>query len=659
MTIDARPKEQMVIERQLLDLAYRSLPTMIAITLLCAAGATALMSEDGLEWAGTWFAAVLVLTIARLGIWRWHYESERRGTANFARSKLAYSAGLWASGLCWSVATWSMGPTGSSSHYALTVIVSALSAGATAMVAQFRRTGQVYVCLLVVPAAITMLLAGGGVSIVGGLALAFCCAMLAVLNGNHTMLRATLMLEHQNSGLIAELKALNLTLERKVAERTGALETIAGRDALTGLANRRALKSWMTAQLDTIAPHGATIMFLDLDRFKQINDAMGHEVGDRVLLTTAGRLSTTMPEEGILARWGGDEFIAVLPTAAGSADGKPCCDLADRMIAAVGLPIQIDSRTVSVGLSIGVANYPRDAASVDGVILAADLAVAEVKRMGRGHVLAYSQAFAETRRRRFDIGRALAEGGVDLIELHYQPIICARSGEVVRMEALARWSDDQLGPVDPAEFIKIAEEADLIVPIGKAILDKACRDAAHWRTRLGEASPQVAVNISIAQLLAPDFPAQVLKLLTATGLPAAHLHLEVTESLFDEDHFEAMLTAVTSLRFMGVKIEIDDFGTGYSSLSRLHRLPATAVKIDRFFVADIEGQGRVIVESAILIAKHMGMAVVAEGVESSEQAERLRALGVDYMQGYLFGRPMPIGEHGLPKFEGTQTIRAA
>jgi diguanylate cyclase (GGDEF)-like protein len=382
------------------------------------------------------------------------------------------------------------------------------------------------------------------------------------------------------------------------------------------------------------------VLFLDLDRFKQVNDAMGHDVGDRVLQMAAHRLAEHVVGNALLARWGGDEFVLVM---GGGADLHRRAHLiAHELVNDIAQTFQVGGQSVSLGLSVGMSFFPSDSTDHQELILAADLAVAEVKRSGRGQVFDYCYSYSATQKRRFDVSRALGAtvgSDGDELQLHFQPIVDAASGRIHAYEALARWRHPTLGPINPDEFIRVAEETDRIVALGDRILRQACEAATTWTS--ASHAPKVAVNVSVKQLREHGFALRVMQILTQTGLAPARLELEVTESLFADDNLEATREEIESLRALGVSFQIDDFGTGYSSLSRLQSLPVSAVKIDRSFVSDLEGRGAVIVESTLLIARRLGLSVIAEGVETQAQSRALRAMGVDLLQGFYFGKPEP------------------
>ncbi len=631
------------VERRLLALAFRNLPPMLGVTAITACGAALVLSHNGHGWAWWWLVGMMVTTALRVLGWRKYLRARADSRVHEAVEVRAwrrhYGLGLMISALTWTLPTFIAISTPSPAQYVLAIIMSALAGGGTGIAAAMREEGRLYIAIMLVPGSFFLMLTSPDFLILGILGLIFAAAMLVVHGNNHAIVRQSVTLQIENDVLVRNLRMLNAGLEEKVAERTEALERVANRDTLTGLPNRRGLTEWMIAQLRADSAHEAAVLFLDLDRFKQINDAMGHEVGDQVLQAVTSRLSQQLPSGAILARWGGDEFVVVIPHAE---DVRPLTDsTAQNLLSAIARPYDSEGQQLTLGLSIGVAYYPTDAALPKDAILSADLAVAEVKRTGRGHMLAYSETYAETQRRRFDLGRALSAAiEADELELLYQPIIDARTRRVASLEALARWRHRELGDIDPAEFIGLAEDSDRIVALGDWVLRRACADAKTW-TR-SDGPPKVAVNISVKQMLHEGFALRVMQVLTQTGLPAQRLELEVTESVFDDDHLDTMRNVAASLRAIGVSVHIDDFGTGYSSLSRLHQFPVNAIKIDKSFVTRVGDEGSVIVESALMIARRFGMAVVAEGVETQEQADALSALGVDFMQGFHFARPSKI-----------------
>ncbi|WP_162148930.1 putative bifunctional diguanylate cyclase/phosphodiesterase [Asticcacaulis sp. AC466] len=644
-------KGNALFQSKLIDIAYKNLPPMVFVNVAAAFGAAWTVASGGHVWAWTWLCLMCVLSAIRLFDWA-RYRSSTKSRAAIGPSRLAYwqqnyGVGLCASAILWAVLACSVidseaSHSGSVARYTLVIIISALAGGATGVTAALKSQGRLYITILLLPASLALAIFSSVDVIIAALGLIFLVVMLVSHANNHNVLRQSLDLEHDNISLIADLKDLNGTLESKILDRTRALKEIAHNDLLTNLPNRRGLMEWAKALLKDHSNLAVAVMFLDLDRFKQINDALGHDIGDRVLVNVSGQINKQLPPGAILARWGGDEFVVAMPLTA--AEPNIVQYLCDRIIGAVNHPFVLNGETIRLGVSIGLAFYPDDDKSFTDVIHAADLAVTEVKRTERGRALAYSETYAEVQRRRYDLSRSLAQAiGTDELTLVYQPIVSAVTGRVVAHEALARWNHPSLGAISPEEFIKLAEDTDKIVALGEWALYQACKDATGWGK--DGAQIKVAVNASIKQLVHSQFDLKVVQILNQTGLSPARLEIEVTESLFDDEHLEQVLRCVKNLRELGVEVHIDDFGTGYSSLSRLHKFPVTAIKVDRHFINDIDADGRVIVESAVMIARRFGFEVIAEGVETIEQAQILYELGVDKFQGYYFARPQAEASH--------------
>lgn len=648
MSIEASPprrrvtdNRQLALEWQLLCQAFANLPAMLVVNFCVSIGAAFVLFSDGYTYAYYWVAIVTVMTLLRMSS-GFYFKSRRRTQTSFdakliMRWKAIFTAGLLGAGLVWvtiAFITFTDEKIPPTSNFTLLIMMSAMASGATGISAPLLYTGRAYILLMVVPAALLILFDPSHNWVIGLLALVFGAAMLSSHSGNHRLLRASLSLKIENEQLVNNLQFLNSDLERRVNLRTQALKRIAHHDALTGLPNRRGLIEWMEQTLNAQKTQEAAILFLDLDRFKQINDALGHDIGDKVLQIIAGRFGEICPPNCILGRWGGDEFLVIT-------DQRPevrkfAEHLATQLIDSATAPIQMHDENLGLGLSVGIAYFPTDARDYKDVIQAADLTVAEVKRSGRGQTLVYNDTYAETQRRRFDLSRTLSESiEQDKLHLVYQPIVDSCSGEVAAFEVLCRWRHPQFGEITPAEFIRLAEDTDKILALGEWVLYTACNTALTWE----HSSVKIAINVSIKQLLNGNYAQQVQNVLAELHFPVARLVLEVTESLFGEDYLDQSLNTVTHLRDMGIEVHIDDFGTGYSSLSRLHQFPVAAIKIDRSFVMDLDDHSLVIIESAIMIAKRMQLKVIAEGVETAQQAETLLNLGVDSLQGYYFRAP--------------------
>nr|WP_315464273.1 EAL domain-containing protein [uncultured Rhodoferax sp.] len=421
-----------------------------------------------------------------------------------------------------------------------------------------------------------------------------------------------------------------------MSERLDALkhiERLAYRDALTGLPNRILLGQRVDFALrlaERNAGHFA-ILFMDLDRFKTINDSLGHTFGDRVLVDVAARVQQVLREVDTLSRMGGDEFVVLVH----DVDATGAEQAARRILAALGPPFTLDGMSFSLGCSIGIALYPEDGQTLDVLIKCADTAMYRVKDRGRGDFRFYQpQMNADLlSRMKMDhaMRRAMEQG---LFELHYQPQVSLCDGRLLGAEALLRWTDPALGQVSPAEFIPLAEETGFIIQIGHWVLHTAVRQAADWQ-RAG-VPVCVSVNVSAMQFQQADFVEQVAQCIQVAGLDPALLELELTESILVRDVHEA-LARLHALHALGVSLAIDDFGTGYSSLAYLKKFPISKLKIDRTFVTGLpaDESDRAIVSATVAMAKALKLAVVAEGVETMAQRDCLHAVHCTAYQGFL------------------------
>jgi diguanylate cyclase (GGDEF)-like protein len=413
---------------------------------------------------------------------------------------------------------------------------------------------------------------------------------------------------------------------------------LASEDPLTGLANRRVFR----ATLESICARAGygrlpkvAVLFIDLDRFKTINDTLGHRVGDLLLQAVADRLREWIAPEHMLARLGGDEFAIIVPEVESLAAVEA---LAKSATALVKAPFSIDGYQMSAAMSIGIAIGPQDGASADELLVAADLALYAVKAEGRGNFKFYHKSMNadlnDRRQLEMDLRAAIERNE---LELYYQPLIDLRTNHVTGFEALARWRHPERGNVPPAVFIPVAEDSGMIVAIGEWALSEACRQAVTWPEHL-----KVSVNLSPVQFLVPNLPGKIRQILSKTGLVPQRLVLEITERILMDNSAE-IIQKLGKLKKLGVRIALDDFGTGFSSLSYLRSFPFDKIKIDRSFVSDLDtgSSHAVIVQAVVSIARALGMTTTAEGVETEEQRVLLAALGYDQAQGYLFGAAVP------------------
>ncbi len=430
--------------------------------------------------------------------------------------------------------------------------------------------------------------------------------------------------------------------ERKAAEAK--ISRLAHHDALTGLFNRFSLQDRLEQALSTVRRErrALALMFIDMDRFKTINDTQGHAVGDELLIEVAKRLRHSVRESDIVARLGGDEFVVVL---AEVADASVVARVADKILRVLGEDYSIGGNALRTTPSIGVAFYPDDGETCDALMKNADTAMYHAKSQGRNNIQFFTAEMNRVAMERLSLERDLrvaVESGQ--FELHYQPQLDGRDGQVVGVEALVRWRHPRDGLVPPDKFISIAEETGLIVQLGEWVLENACRQLRAWHDQ-GVTNLKMAVNLSAYQLRLPGLSLDVARMLDKHGLRGGDLELEVTESVAMENP-EASIVSLRALRDLGVHLAIDDFGTGYSSLSYLKLLPIHTLKLDRSFVRDIESDRNdaAICTATIALAHTMGLTVVAEGVETAAQQAFLVQQGCDFLQGYLFSKPVPAPE---------------
>jgi diguanylate cyclase (GGDEF)-like protein len=452
----------------------------------------------------------------------------------------------------------------------------------------------------------------------------------------------------------AEHASLALTDARTVEEMKEAFH-----DNLTGLPNRPLFLDRLTAALERRTPLPLAVLFVDLDRFKAVNDMMGHAAGDELLLQVAERIRATTRAESSAARFGGDEFALIVEY---GAEPGIAVHVADRVIAALGKPFTVRGKTVLIGASVGIA-YSGDDRGASELLADADMAMYRAKAAGGSRSATFEPRMREELTSRLGLSSDLTGAlGRNELSVEFQPIIDLVSGRPAAVEALLRWHHPVRGTVPPSEIIPIAESTGMIVPVGLWVLDQACLWVTKWRKTLPEL--RVAVNVSVHQLREPGFAADVAAAMARVDLSPAALILEVTESALIADD-DGTIETLEILQTLGIDIALDDFGTGYSSLSYVHKLPLDILKIDRSFVSGGQGQqSDQLVRTVIELGKAYGLDVVAEGIEDEAQLQRLVEAGCKFGQGYFLGRPtIPEGmierlEH-LDQWTSTLTEMAA
>ncbi len=420
-------------------------------------------------------------------------------------------------------------------------------------------------------------------------------------------------------------------------------------DTLTGLPNRNLFGELLEHALRRAQRSGSAVavLFLDLDRFKLVNDSRGHDAGDVLLGAVARRVESVLRPGDVVARFGGDEFTVLCEDLQPDTAGEQAINVAERLVDALRDPFTVDGDELFVGVSVGIAVGVTGLEPPDALLRDADAAMYLAKERGRGRCEVFDETMRAQARERFDVENALHRAVArEEIRVFFQPVIDLATGSCIGVEGLVRWQHPERGLLGPGEFLRPAEETGLVVPIGEIVLDLACRRAVEWLGMVPDRSRfRVSVNCSSRQLLHVDLPDLVADVLERTGLPAGALCIEITESAVMDDR-EAGLLAVKALKALGVQVCVDDFGTGYSALGYLRDFPIDEVKIDRTFVSRLgdEAEESAIVAAIVSLGHGLGVRVTGEGVETPEQVTVLRSLGVDAAQGFLFAPPQPAAD---------------
>jgi len=460
------------------------------------------------------------------------------------------------------------------------------------------------------------------------------------ISGEQRWFALTASPRHDERGAFVGFRGVgsDVTAQRESADQ---INRMARFDTLTGLPNRLFLNEQLAHAMADAEKWGTrcAFMMIDLDRFKAVNDSLGHPVGDRLLGRVSERLQHLVTDNEIIGRLGGDEFAVVVRDAS---DSERLDHLASAIIETLSRPYDLDAHTLYIGASVGIAIGPRDGRTAENLIRSADLALYRSKDGGGGAFNTYEPQLhikAEERRvLEMALRQALEKGE---LHLEYQPVVAAGSGSLTGFEALLRWTHPELGMISPAKFVPLAEDARLIVPMGEWVLRSACAEAAQWPHPI-----RVAVNVSPEQLHNPAFVSVVASALANSGLPAERLELEVTEGVFMREGTGAV-QILERILDLGVRLSLDDFGTGYSSLGYLARTRFSTIKVDRSFVQGAsKGQPEpiAIIRAVVALAQSLGMATTAEGVETEQEHQMIQELGCTKVQGYYFGRPLPVTE---------------
>lgn len=631
------------VRGELVRLLYRN-HRGIYIASIVGAALVALVFRDVAALWAVWILVGWVLAAELLRVVL-HWAFGRRGLQEIAAGsdgrdwEFRFKAvGLFYGG-AWAFASAFLFPAGDPAYQVslafLIIMINAISAFTLA--GHFRFT-SLYLVLLSTPLIANLIIHWSQLSMLLLPLLVVITSMLLVISYRaghdlHEMLALRFAYSNMAQELADEIFAKQETETR--------LDELAHYDQLTGLPNRRLFSQELESAIQHARQRGEYlgVLFVDVDRFKAINDSLGHDCGDRILRTIADRLWTELGKGELAARQSSDEFLLVLrlPERAEQISSR-----VEKLIDLLNEPIPLNGQELRINTSVGIAFFPNDGESPESLIQHADIAMDRAKQAGRNHYQFFQpemQAQALQRlSRETALRRAIQE---ERLHLHYQPQVDAESGRIVGVEALARWKDPELGDISPGDFIPLAEETGLIVPLGRWVLTEACRQAERWKKATDE-DFYISVNLSVGQFDTGDLVEAVSTTLKETGLPADRLVLEITESLVMHDpvHHIALLR---ELKELGLQLALDDFGTGYSSMSYLRQLPIDILKLDRQFVSNVErsSEDAVIARATITMAAEIGLRVVAEGVETAEQIQWLLSQECRTMQGFYFSRPVP------------------
>ncbi len=456
------------------------------------------------------------------------------------------------------------------------------------------------------------------------------------------VLTTKLPLKDRGGRIIGTMGISHNITERKQADER--IRYMALHDALTGLPNRTLLADRLSQAITLARRNGnnVAVLMLDLDRFKTVNDSLGHHIGDCLLEMTAKRLKSCLRESDIVARWGGDEFVVGLQEVH---DVKSVEQIARKILSNLGEPFLIEGHRLQIGASIGICQYPVDGENPEALLEIAVAAMYESKKRGRGIYSFFTPELTQATRRRQKLERDLRQAIVrDEFVLYFQPLIAIDSGHITGVEALLRWNHPELGMVFPGEFIPLLEELGLMVKVGTRVLSLACSQNVAWQKQ-GLPPVRVAVNVSAQQFYRGDIVNTVKTVLNETGMDSQWLELELTESMTLDDS-EGSIAIMQKLKQVGVSLSLDDFGTGWSSLSYLRRFPLDHIKIDKSFLRDIDlnSSSEAVVRSILNLGRSLGLSCIAEGVETHEQLSYLQTQKCAEMQGFLYSKAVPAGE---------------
>ena len=605
------------------NILYANSYTGILVTLISSSLLVYLFFDaNSSQFKQIWFIAMLfVLALRFADALHWRNNPKKDGKKSIIR----FVCGTYITASLWCLYTLIVMPDASLIELACIIItMSGMAGGGTTVLSAHAKTSILYPVILLAPGSIWLLLSGEEhQQLLGLLGMMFFTAMIVAAKKTANFTSFAIKLKNENALLVAQM-------EQKVEQRTQKIYELSNLDPLSELYNRTAFLRYLDQYMKDGSQKPLAVLFIDLDKFKEINDSLGHDTGDIILQQTAQRLRESCQNQQILCRWGGDEFLIALECL----NKETAVEFANNLITNISQPYQIHGNQCVIGATIGIAMFPEHASTAEQLIQLADTAMYHQKNSQPSQVEVFSKALNEELKRE----KKLKEGLKTAIEkqqlsLVYQPIISTESSQVTCCEALLRWQLDG-DSISPTEFIPLAEQYGHISKLGAWVLQQACIEATHWPQDIA-----IAVNVSNLQLQDPHFIEVLDDALDKSRLLPHRLHIEITESVFSSDQ-ATLIQRITAMQERGIKVSIDDFGTEYSSLSVIQNLGVNIIKIDRSFVQQIDDNGYAIIQAVVQIAAALGYKVVAEGVEYQAQADKLVAMNVDYLQGFLYAKPM-------------------
>lgn len=639
------------IFRDSVNLLYNSIPMGIGITFIAFVILQLWFNnyDLGIEPVRLVFIiAISTITLFRLVcLVTWKKNKQERSLASVKNGFYLFFIGSILSSVCWSL--YAVGLLDYMSYEeasSVLTISAALGAGAATVLSASRIVSTCYIFVMLMPLSIALLLSKHDhYHVMGILGIVFFYVMYHSAKNSSAFTSNALNLSYQNVALLKTMEysnqqviEANKGLEQKVDERTKQIFALSFRDPLTQLFNRKAFFDNLNSHLDMAKKQKSqlALLFIDLDGFKAVNDGHGHQVGDAVLKEIASRLTSFVQSDNHLCRWGGDEFVLVIEGKGQSA----AHDAAVSLLNDISKPMEIDLLNVALSATIGIAMYPKHSHLPEELIACADTAMFHKKELSKSGVAVFDNAMREDQLREYYLKNGLAEALENQeFYLVYQPVIDNKSGNVDFCEVLLRWHHKG-EDIPPCDFIKVAESYGFIHKIGAWVVQQACYEVKDW---VFGKDVGISVNVSIMQFQRQDLVKVIVDAMNTNGISPKNVSIEITESLFAE-HNQPIINQVRALQELGVGVSLDDFGTGFSSLSQLQALAADTVKIDKSFVDTLDSGGKAIIQATQYMADELSYTVVAEGVETQQQADVLNQMGIKSSQGYLYAKPMRLNE---------------